>query len=445
MTTYRLFPSTNGPTAATNFTGAYIAGVLFEVTKPGMWFEGYWWWCCNTGQATAPVECALWQPYQINNTFGSVLVPGTTATSGTLTPGAWNYIPLATPVPIAVGTPYTPAIAQNGSFPDEEMQFGSGDPFTNGIVNGPLLAYSSTPDGGASNGTPYYMPQGIYTTAGSDPTVYPPISGNNASNLWADVQVSDTAPASYAGTYRLWPNKFDSSATTLLDAASPFTLAIEIHFSEQVITSWLWFYSPRPTQTFPAGAASLPTWAGVYPAAGTPGITAPVAQNSSPSWRTPDGSAAATAGGGWCKCAVTATLPAGQYKVAVYNSGGAAGGWSPADYGYFLTGTGANGITGFGPVSSPAWASGADAYVYTSNPSASPPYAQGTIEPANGTFAQDSSLISGAPQYPYLVVDYNFDGPAGAIAESFYVDLEVTPVVASGASAFVVVLAGGSL
>ena len=43
---YRLFPSTNGPSSAVAYGGAFLAGVLFQVTTGGTWLDGYWWWVC---------------------------------------------------------------------------------------------------------------------------------------------------------------------------------------------------------------------------------------------------------------------------------------------------------------------------------------------------------------------------------------------------------------
>src|SRR5260370_31679909 len=95
-----------GPSAAGACSGSYCAGNMFQVTQAGLWFDAFYWWCCNTGQATAGVQCALWNA---TSSSGGELVPGTTVTSGTLVPGTWNRIPLATPIPIAIATPYVTA------------------------------------------------------------------------------------------------------------------------------------------------------------------------------------------------------------------------------------------------------------------------------------------------------------------------------------------------
>ena len=61
--TYRLFPTTSGPSSPVSYTGPFIAGVVFEVTTGGCWLDGYWWWVCPSGQSTAAQKFALWAVY----------------------------------------------------------------------------------------------------------------------------------------------------------------------------------------------------------------------------------------------------------------------------------------------------------------------------------------------------------------------------------------------
>lgn len=139
MSTYRLFPSTNGPSSPVSFSGPFMPGVVFRVTIGGVWFEGYWWWVCPTGQPTSPQTFALWQVYHVDT---GALVPSATVTSGALTPGQWNYVPLDAPLPLSIGATYCACTGFTGSFPDTIDQFGPGDPFSAGITSGPLSAYS---------------------------------------------------------------------------------------------------------------------------------------------------------------------------------------------------------------------------------------------------------------------------------------------------------------
>jgi hypothetical protein len=414
VTTYRLYDGVSGrpgvgssgtqpPASATAFSGNYCAGINFQVTQSNMWFQGYWWWVAS-GAPTAPQKFALWSAGVPSGS--GVVVPGSVVTSGTLSAGM-NFIPLATPVPISIGSPYVASTAVNGSFPLTQNQYGPGNPYASGVTNGPLNA----PQTFASS--QYGLPQSPFTVTVNDPTLAMPTTNDQNDILWLDVAVSDTAPAGYSGTYRLWPNKFDGGPTIQGDVALPFILATEVRTSQSCIASRIWFFST-------AGATSLPTWAGVWRISDQSLVVA----NTSPSWISAATGGAASIAGGWCYCTIPSTaLVTGNYKVAAYNANGGNGTWSCTIYGYFLTGVGLNGVT-TGPLSSPKMASASTAYVYFNNPAATPPYTDGhSQEAANGTFAR-TGLV-----YPYLEVDYLFPGtsdPVGAVAEWFGLDLEVT-------------------
>src|ERR1700722_8788965 len=100
MTTYRLYPTTNGPSTAVSYNGPFASGIAFEVTSGGMWVEGYWWWVSASGQPTSPQTFALWQVYAEGT---GRLISAATVTPGTLTSDQWNYVPLATPIMLSVG------------------------------------------------------------------------------------------------------------------------------------------------------------------------------------------------------------------------------------------------------------------------------------------------------------------------------------------------------
>src|SRR5262249_53759416 len=108
--------------------------------------------------------------------------------------------------------------------------------------------------------------------------------------------------------------------------------------------------------------------------------------NSSPAW-------SGSAGSGWVACPYsTVTLPAGDYKVAVYYGGGS--NWLQVTTNYFANGgAGSNGITS-GPLTAPNLA--------------------GAAPPGQGTYNQ------GAWAYPLTYA-------SSANGESYWVDLEVTP------------------
>ena len=83
------------PTAASS-----RPAIAFEVTSGGTWFEGYWWWVCNSGAPTSPQTFALWQVYGEGN---ATLISAATVTSGSLTAGQWNLYPLDEPIPLSIG------------------------------------------------------------------------------------------------------------------------------------------------------------------------------------------------------------------------------------------------------------------------------------------------------------------------------------------------------
>ena len=141
MTTYRLMDGTsgrpgNGPAAAVSYSGDFLAGIAFQVTAQNHWLEGFWWWVCDSGQQTDAQSFALWQ---VTNTDTGLLVDGSMVTSGTLTAGAWNYVELATPIPLSSGIPYVAATGylSTAGFPNTNGQFGPGDTYNAGVTNGP--------------------------------------------------------------------------------------------------------------------------------------------------------------------------------------------------------------------------------------------------------------------------------------------------------------------
>lgn len=410
MTTYRLFPSTNGPSSATGTgTGNFTCGVLFKVTTGGMWLNGYWHWVVPGGDTVAR-KFALWQ---ITGGGTGVLVAGSVVTSGTLTANAWNFAGLASPLQLAIGAAYNAAtgwVVVNG-FPDSDTgtdavnSFGTGG-HTAGITNGPLFAFS---DQLKSAPEPYGTNQGVFSTAGADASVTMPNTGSNSGNFWMDVQVSDTAPAGFTGSYRLWPNKADANGVTVLDAAVNYDVATEFALSRACTLNRIWYYSP-PGTTQLATAANI--WSITAP--GTSGTL--VATSSSPSW-------SGAAGSGWVSCSFSGvTLAAGKYKVSVYNGAASPVSWNAKDANtdYWRSGDGGSGIT-TGPLSAPNLAAASTAFNYNGNAGGTPPFSDGTTLPGQPTFSQ------GPPDsYPYLFAPV--PSPSAGSSQQYWIDTEVTPL-----------------
>jgi Domain of unknown function (DUF4082) len=326
MTTYRMFPSTDGPSSAVSYTGPFIAGVVFAVTTGGTWFDGYWWWVCGSGQATSPQKFALWQVY--GNASGT-LISSATVTSGALTAGQWNYVQMANPVPLAIGATYIAATGFSNGFPATGNSFGSGDSYSAGIVNGPLSAYS---DQTGSLPAPFSVNQGSFSVAGSDPTAVMPAYGYDSDNFWMDVQVTDTAPS--GASYRLWPNYPTPPNVVSIDTGQQ-TSGTEFLLSQPCTLNNIWFYSPP-------GVSVLPSRCAIWNVA-TKAVVAGT-DSTSPSW-------SGAAGSGWVSCAYNGvTLPAGDYKMSVYYGGGQT--FYTEDVDYFSSGAGAKGIAA-GPLTCP--------------------------------------------------------------------------------------------
>lgn len=283
----------------------------------------------------------------------------------------------------------------NGNFPDTGGYWNAGQPGGTGITSGPLTAFSN--QSGSLPG-PYQQSQGI----------------GNGDNAWIDIQVSSTAPAGYAGSYRIWPNKYDANFGVGGDAPVDYVVAVEVHLSAACDLNAIWYYSPP-------GTAQLATECDVWDIR----TKSKVASDSSPAWEYPLGGTGAPANG-WVRCTFSGvTLPAGQYRVSVYNGAAHPDAWSAKTLYYFgstsgYTGPGSQGLT-FGPVYAPGLADASDAYIYDTNGgSRNPPYsnASGSTEPGQATFAM------GPPnQYPDLYVD--------GLAQNYWIDIEVTPLHSS--------------
>jgi hypothetical protein len=342
--------------------------VLFEVTTGGIWFDGYWWWVCPSGQSTSAQKFALWQA----SGFGEgTLIPSATTTSGPLVPGQWNYVPLATPIPLAIGACYNACTGFSNSFPDTNNQFAPGQPYGNGIVNGPLSAYSAQT---GSLPAPFSMSQGVFGTAGTDPTATMPAQGSGADNFWMDLQVEDATPP--GSSYRLWPNYPVPAGGGLSGDYLQQTMGTEFLLSQTCTLNNIWFYSPP-------GAGVLPSRCAIWDV-GTREVVSGT-DNTSPSWSGAPGS-------GWVSCTYNdVTLPVGDYKTTVYYDGGSD--FYEEQEEYFGTGAGANGIT-TGPLTAP--------------------------NTTKATAPGQTTFHHGAFAYPDTY-DTDFDG------QTRWVDVEVTP------------------
>lgn len=326
---------TQPPATVATASGGWLLGTMFSVTGQVAWLNGYWHWVPGNGDTT-PRKFALWN---VTSTTTQQVVTGSVVTSGTMTLGAFNFVALPTPIQVSPAALYVAATGWSVTtgIPVSANQFGAAEPYAAGITNGILTGWSGL---SGSNKFPaaslnYGHGQNMFSNLlGSDPSVAMPNNGSGDDILWVDVSVSDTAPVTYTGSYRLYPNRFDF-ANFSLDTADNFTLGLEFSLSTASTINNIWFYSP-------ATVTQLPTAVGVYQVSNT----TLVATNSSPSW-------SGAAGSGWISAPLTGSLSAGtRYKAVVFNGAVTPAIWNPAAANYWSTGFGANGLVS-GPITAP--------------------------------------------------------------------------------------------
>ena len=443
------------PATASAYSGNMLSGQMFTVTKGGCWFKGWYLYvCASGGQPTTPQKFALWAAYSQGNT-GALADTGSgtyskliaSATSGTLTSGQWNFVPLATPIQLSLGGTYLALVGINGPFPIVTNYWKQGGTSPNGVTSGPLLAFSN---GGAKypnpvHSAPFTLPSSgsfattinsPYSTASPDPTVQDAWTQpfQQDEYLFLDVLVGDTAPLGYTGTYRIWPNRHDAGPGVAVDIAEPWTMATEFKVTLPSTITKVWYFSPF-------GAASLATEAAVWDV--STGALFAGADWPGVSWVNALTGGAATAGCGWCYYDVSAShilLPLGDYKVSVYNANGGTGGWSAGrQAGYFggdaNTGTGQEGTFGEapngiirGPILVPVPLGTPPASPANRFTSASSPYTDFVTLAAQGTFGWPTTT---GLTYPSLYVTYSVPSGNTFFAESFWIDVELQPVTTS--------------
>lgn len=326
MSTWRLMDGVSGrpgvgssgtqpPSSAASLTGNYLAGLDFQVTS-SVYLQGYWWWVPGTNGSTTAQKFALWQV--VGNTTGA-LVPNSTVTSGTLTAGQFNFVTLPAPVALSQFIPYVAATGFASvspiGFPDTTNQFNTGNPYSAGIVNGPLSAYAA---GGGPTGNVPQMP--FSTSSGADPSAAMPTLNNLNDLLWIDVQVTDQAPAGV--TYRTFPSMIAPwpSVQTANDQ-SGYTLGLEFSVTRPCALSKIWHYSTKASDG--AAATVLPTRCLLWNVATQTAVSG--TDNASPSWKDPGGGGASAADG-WVYCDYSASgvilQPGVNFKASTYHAAG---------------------------------------------------------------------------------------------------------------------------
>lgn len=176
MAIYRLWPATNGPATPDTDPTDYTLGVEFEVTSAADLIAYYFWHASGQGGGTKD-----FRTWSVTTATTGSAVSGTDASNGAWTAGAWNRVPLASPVALTPTQRYRAGIAftvANGY--SSTANYWSSGAGSAGITNGPLYAPNNADSVGAR--------QSPYVDVGT-PT-YPSLTFN-ASNYWLDVEVDD--------------------------------------------------------------------------------------------------------------------------------------------------------------------------------------------------------------------------------------------------------------
>jgi hypothetical protein len=203
--TYRLWPSTNGPSVSAGDFQPYTMGMQFSVSQDCTLTAVYWWRALLTDQP--PTLCGVY------DVASQTLLAAMEAFTSPGTSTGWIKTVLASPLPLTAGTAYKVAV-----FSATELDYsitslywtGTGDG-ASGITTGIITAPNDATAGGQDS-----------FNAGS--TAAYPASAFNASNYWIDleVQTGGGAPVNYTQTVTDGADSTDSVAQ-LMTATRQFT------------------------------------------------------------------------------------------------------------------------------------------------------------------------------------------------------------------------------
>lgn len=416
MTSHSLFSHSVAHGTATGSGGVpFVAGITGEVRSGGCWLEGYWWYA---GASTSAQWFTFW--LITNGTGGAgktaVRVTAADTLSGTLTANSWNWIPVASPLPLPIGSAFvvqTGLTLTGGAFANAPGIFSGTGVHPNGIVSGPLFAFAdATSEGNNANTNPWGgWGQAVFSTAGADPRTTLATGSSSSGSFGMDVQIADADPTGgYTGPFMPWPMPPGATAgpNADVDLDEQYVIATEEWLDRDCLADGTWFYSP-------AGAGALPDKMDVWRISDKSNVL-----TATPAWSRATGT-------GWVFAAFPggSTLGPDKYKVSVYNSAatGTGPGWSVKTVGYFgAGGPGENGIT-WGPVHVPGLSEASDAAIFGG----------GGREPGQGTFANPTT---GPDQYP--------DTYADGESQCYWVGLQVTPTPVTGTGRAAVLLAASA-
>lgn len=175
MATYRLWPATSGPGAATADTENYSLGVEFSVSSASE-FTGWYWWA----RTAATITVSL---YEVTSATTGTLVNQVTGVTIAAPLGEWKYIPVVLPTTLTIGTRYRAVVTSStNNFYSSTANYWTSGAGSAGITNGILTGHNVSDTTGNDQGS---------FIIGASPAF--PTSAFNGTNYWIDVEINDAA------------------------------------------------------------------------------------------------------------------------------------------------------------------------------------------------------------------------------------------------------------
>lgn len=244
MTTYRLWPATNGPAASHADTAdSGVMGLSFKVSAAADFAGWAWWLAPDSAQNAASQNCGLWR---VNSAGSGTFVAGSLTATGPLAAG-WNLIPYTgAAIPLTPGQEYRAAIsfapsgALNGY--SATLNYWSTGPGASGITNGILTAYSAG-SGGPSD-EPADDAQHSFILTGTDPSTFYPAASSGNANFWLDVLVEAGAARTATAALTVAPSlsaartrgKFRTGALAVSPSLSAGRIAGHVRAASLVVS-----------------------------------------------------------------------------------------------------------------------------------------------------------------------------------------------------------------
>lgn len=189
MTVYTAFggvlPAGTTSTAAGGRTDSLVFQITSTVGTPTL--TGVWYYVPSSETVLTGSSYTALVYTTVTGTTATALLTSNVG-SGTFTAGAWNLIPLTSPVVLSTGVFYAACISSPNWLQFEHTMWGPGDPFAGGITAGPV----NVPD---QSGAPGGIQQGFIAFANT----FPNQANIPGSFYGVDFNISTAAGASPSG------------------------------------------------------------------------------------------------------------------------------------------------------------------------------------------------------------------------------------------------------